>query len=206
MKQLNDLEWVTLATSKDKKLQENLSQVYRDKTCLVATDGHRMHLSNNLPELSPHYLSGYDGQFPDYSYVMPKNEIDIFQLFDYMVTDISNFLTGAISLVKKMRLGSAAVTIERCGDKDSSLLFSVTHNTEGLKLEGVRLYYQTGINSAMLDKFERFNLNAQFLADALQGFKCVSICADDPNSALGARLLKSTDSHHKALIMPIRLS
>ena len=206
MKQLNDLEWVTLATSKDKKTRENLAQVYRDKTCLVATDGHRIHLSNNLPELAPHYLSGYDGQFPDYAYCMPKNEIAIFQLFDYMAKDISNFLISAISLVKKMRLGNAAVTIERCGDKDSSLLFSITHNTEGIKLEDVRLYYQTGINYAMLDKFERFNLSAQFLVDALQGFKCVSICADDPNSAFCARVLRYVDSHRKALIMPIRLS
>ena len=70
-KEISDLDWVRLACSKDIS-RYNLVEVYRDKNTLVATDGYRMHLSNSLPDMAPHYLSGLDAEFPDYTQIMPK--------------------------------------------------------------------------------------------------------------------------------------
>jgi len=61
---MNNLDFVKLAVSKD-KLRYNLTDVYRAPQALVATDSHRLHYSNGLPESTPHYISGdNDRDFP----------------------------------------------------------------------------------------------------------------------------------------------
>ena len=61
---MNNLEFVKLAVSKDKS-RYNLTDVYRAPQAVVATDGHRLHYSNGLPESTPHYISGdNDRDFP----------------------------------------------------------------------------------------------------------------------------------------------
>lgn len=71
---MNTMKYISLACSKDKTHRRHLCEVYRDKTSLVATDGHRLHISNGLPEVEPHYLSGLDAEFPDYRMAFPKDE------------------------------------------------------------------------------------------------------------------------------------
>jgi DNA polymerase III sliding clamp (beta) subunit (PCNA family) len=71
MKDMNTLDFVTLATSKD-DTRYNMTQVYRDKTELVGTDGHRLHYVDNLPPVEkPHFLSGLDAPFPEWRQVIP---------------------------------------------------------------------------------------------------------------------------------------
>lgn len=65
----NNLTWVSKAVSKD-KFRGNLRHVYRDKNAVVASDGHRLHYSNGLPDATPHFIDGYDGEFPDYKRVL----------------------------------------------------------------------------------------------------------------------------------------
>lgn len=62
-----------IAVSKDRS-RPNLCGVYRDKTALYGTDGHRLHFCDNLPATTPHFPSGLDAQFPDCGAVMPKGE------------------------------------------------------------------------------------------------------------------------------------
>lgn len=70
---MNQLEYVELAKSKD-KTRFNLTSVYRDKDRFVATDGHRMHWFISTTVDKPHYLSGMEGEFPNYSAVLPKDK------------------------------------------------------------------------------------------------------------------------------------
>lgn len=67
------LKYIELAKSKDES-RYNLTSVYRDTHHLVATDGHRLHMSNGLPEARPHFLNGIDAEFPDYKQIIPKQD------------------------------------------------------------------------------------------------------------------------------------
>lgn len=76
---MENLDFVKLATSSDKS-RYNLTGVYRDTDKYVATDGHRMHISNGLPEAEPHYTDDTStrfpgAQFPDYKQVIPDSPI-----------------------------------------------------------------------------------------------------------------------------------
>lgn len=68
---METMKYLELAVSKD-STRFNLQRIYRAETELVATDGHRLHLSNGLEKTTPHYVDGYDGAFPEYTQVMPK--------------------------------------------------------------------------------------------------------------------------------------
>lgn len=70
---MDTLKYIELAKSKD-ETRFNLCAVYRDKNHLVATDGHRLHMSNGLPDATPGYLNGLDAQFPDYAQILPKTK------------------------------------------------------------------------------------------------------------------------------------
>lgn len=61
--------FIKLAVSKD-DTRPNLCEVYRDKAEIVATDGHRLHWSNGLPEVQPHFLSGLNAEYPDWRQVV----------------------------------------------------------------------------------------------------------------------------------------
>ncbi len=65
------MKYVELAICKD-KTRVNLTGIYRGKNHFVATDGHRMHLSNGLADAEPHYIDGRDMEFPNVDIVMPK--------------------------------------------------------------------------------------------------------------------------------------
>lgn len=68
---METMKYLELAVSKD-STRFNLQRIYRAETELVATDGHRLHLSNGLEKTTPHFVDGYDGAFPEYTQVMPK--------------------------------------------------------------------------------------------------------------------------------------
>lgn len=69
---MNRQKWLEIATSRDKSAH-SLTEVYRDKTCLVATNGHALHLVTGLAEAEPQYLSGSEMQFPDYQQCIPES-------------------------------------------------------------------------------------------------------------------------------------
>lgn len=75
MKTFDAQKYVQLAVSKD-RTRETITGVYRDKTALVATDGHRLHYLPDMPEVSQgSYLDGRDSQFPDWRQVLPNTPL-----------------------------------------------------------------------------------------------------------------------------------
>ncbi len=70
---MNNLDFVKLAVSKDCG-RYNMTDIYRDTHELVATDGHRLHLVEGLPESKPGFLSGMDVEFPDWRQVVPADK------------------------------------------------------------------------------------------------------------------------------------
>lgn len=91
-------KWVSLARSKD-KTRFNLCSVYRAATSIVATDGHRLHMSNGLPEVEPHFVDDIDGEFPDYTQVLPKTNVPS----DCMLYFISQAVDGSKQQIKRLR-------------------------------------------------------------------------------------------------------
>ncbi|MFN7317953.1 MAG: hypothetical protein ACK5S6_00455 [bacterium] len=77
---MDTIKYLELAVSKDTG-RYNLNSIYRDKTCMVATDGHRLHLVGGLAEIEkPHHLSGIDADYPDYQVVLPKDTTEVCSL------------------------------------------------------------------------------------------------------------------------------
>jgi len=73
---MDTMKYLELAVSKDPS-RYNLCAIYRDTDCMVATDGYRLHMVTNLAPIDkPHFVNGTDGEFPDYTVVIPK-EIQI---------------------------------------------------------------------------------------------------------------------------------
>ena len=79
----NVFNWISLAKGKN-DVRFYLNYVYCDLENIVASDGHRLHLSNNSLNLDPGYYNEamhsveVDGKFPDYNRLIPdvsKNHI-----------------------------------------------------------------------------------------------------------------------------------
>jgi DNA polymerase III sliding clamp (beta) subunit (PCNA family) len=68
---LTNLQWIELAASSD-DTRQNMNGIYRDTKNLVATDGHRLHLSNDMEESKPFHLNGCTLDFPKWEQVIPK--------------------------------------------------------------------------------------------------------------------------------------
>lgn len=69
---IDTMKYLELAVSKD-ATRYNMTSIYRDHDCMVATDGYRLHRVSGLPRIDkPHLLDGSDHQFPNYDYIMPK--------------------------------------------------------------------------------------------------------------------------------------
>lgn len=78
MKEENTLTFVERAVSEDAS-RYSLMKVYRDTKNYVATNGHRLHISTDLPVADPAYIDGSkDSQFPNYAEIFPKNEAKAF--------------------------------------------------------------------------------------------------------------------------------
>lgn len=70
---MDPIKYLELAVSKD-DTRYNMTSIYRDTDCMVATDGFRLHLVGGLSKIDkPHLLNGSDAQFPDYTQVVPQS-------------------------------------------------------------------------------------------------------------------------------------
>lgn len=68
---MDTLQFVKLAVSKDHG-RYNMTSVYRDTDCFVATDGHRLHRQPAPKIDKPHFIDGMDAEFPNYKLVLPQ--------------------------------------------------------------------------------------------------------------------------------------
>lgn len=66
------MDYIAKAKSTD-EYRTNLTSVYRDIDCFVATDGHRLHWINGQTKIEKgYYLDGRDADFPKWDRVMPQ--------------------------------------------------------------------------------------------------------------------------------------
>jgi DNA polymerase III sliding clamp (beta) subunit (PCNA family) len=151
------MEYLELATSKD-ETRSNLCAIWRDKTELVATDGHRLHLQYNLPAIEkPHFINGLDAQFPDWQHVMPKGAAST-KIIVRITADHVKKLKNVVTLIKHTDKHCSALV--NYTEKDISI---VADNSQGMR-----------VDFKLVDNFEKLtpfsiNLNLKYFTDALHG-------------------------------------
>lgn len=148
-------QFVELAVSKDES-RYNICAIYRDKTELVATDGHRLHLQRGLPESTPHYINGLDANFPDWQEVYPKTEavsLAVIKVDSGMVKQLKAFNNMLKSLTDKF------CAIDITFDKD----------VMSIKTRGNIVSHWGNICGSEISKGESFTikLNGNYFLDAL---------------------------------------
>jgi DNA polymerase III sliding clamp (beta) subunit (PCNA family) len=198
---MNNLAYVQKAVSKD-KTRYGIQEVYRDKNRLVATDGHRLHWVNGLPDAEPHYLSGLDAQFPDYNQVIPTE------------------VKGELSFTcHKSTLNEIAALRDFCkkafGDKSAACKLITENEALSLKLTSSNYNGEVSLAIPIADKsgiIPEIGFSLNYFVDCLvspktkYGFQLVTMRFVDSLSPIvieqpGA-LDENKDAH--AIIMPLR--
>lgn len=190
--------FIKLAISKD-DTRFNLCEIYRDKTEIVGCDGSRLHWSNGLPEVRPHFLSGLDAEYPDWKQVLPKGSPEAAcqlwgQTLDY--AKLKAFHTLVKAFDKKSQLVKAENT-------SRGLKLSCSH--DNMKAEII--LPSTEAENMPLEFIVGFNLG--HLLDALKPLDrsnvMVTICFHGVLTPI--RLDYTGDFEHcHAIIMPMRLA
>jgi len=210
MKQLTNMEWVSLAKSDD-KYHLNLCEVYRDKHHLVATDGFRLHCSNGLPEVAPHFPSGMDAQFPDWQAVIPKEERLIETLNLSVTPEFLRALKATVAFCKSIKL-KPIVRVEFQSvyhGKDNTTDFYASLSLdcrERCELDILRL--RSKINNDACQRFEPFEFNLAYLYDALMmpSIRHLSLYKwTDDTKKVATIVAHNDDRSRQAIIMPVLL-
>jgi hypothetical protein len=196
---MNNLQYVERAISKD-ETRSNMCRVYRDKKHLVATDGHRIHFANGLPELEKgHYLDGYDGAFPSWDQVMPTGPV-IAKVDLAISKDEVRKLKAVINFAFKV-LNDRNITCKFRFEKNQLL---VTAQDKQCNLCTIALDFRYESNIP-LDKPIELALNAQYFLDATEPQK------DMFNVVVSLELRGATEGilitvpMGKAIVMPMRM-
>lgn len=197
---LTTTKWLELAASKD-KTRFNLCESYRDKTRLVATDGHRMHIINGLPEVPAHFPSGLDAKFPDYKMVIPKDAP--IATIELTLPDLEA-LCGRLAVMAKLveqETGKKLVGIDASIDtsKDGKHYFCLKYSGENIDCS-VRAEVAISGDPSKID----FGVHAPYLLDALRmGGVTSEIVTVEFRSDLAPIVLKS--GQLLAVVMPCKL-
>jgi DNA polymerase III sliding clamp (beta) subunit (PCNA family) len=151
---METLDYVSLAVSKDAG-RINLTGVYRDKTRLVGTDGHRLHLVDGLPEVEkPHYVDGRDLEFPNYETAF-LSDAQMLCEFPVVKEDIKR-IKALIGLYPKGEYPIAKLAV-RAG----RLFLESTGNQPGLLFS-----LSFSVDQKAVEEFE-IGINLKYLVDAL---------------------------------------
>lgn len=197
---MDTLKFLELAVSKD-KTRNMLTGIYRDRNHLVATNGHRMHYSNGLPDAEPHYLDNRsDVTFPEWRLFQP-DETKINVRIGLNRQDVV-LLVDALKVLKPI-----AKLVSR-----HDYPVRIENNSEGLLLRVKDL--NNIVNASIKLPIEvpqpltsfRLCINCNYLLDALKITDygiielALSITENDCYNPLLLRADKTT-----ALIMPMRM-
>jgi DNA polymerase III sliding clamp (beta) subunit (PCNA family) len=194
---MNNLEFVKLAVSKDKS-RYNLTDVFRAPQALVATDSHRLHYSNGLPESTPHYISGdNDRDFPiDIDAVSTvltiANPLVTVQANASQVVALTKTLTFLVKAMGKTRRAVNLKIAENC------LTISYDAGSEA----------EIGMQWSSSIKVEangegQVNLNPVYLLDALK-MASVNNSNDPLKITLGEGVILLERSELKAVLMGMK--
>jgi len=153
------MKYVEIARSTNKNCS-NLLEVYRDKTEIVATDNHRLHWSNHLPEIEPHYLSGLNAEFPDWRRVLPR--VDLIATAEIgLLAGVKGKLDGLLKCLKvgdnHNRVFVRFIPVE--GDLPARCEIKTT------QLDGMEVFLEFYIITCT-QQFD-FNVNAKYFIEAL---------------------------------------
>lgn len=210
MKQLTNIEWVSLAKSTD-KYRLNLCEVYRDKHHLVATDGFRLHCSNGLPEVSPHFPSGLDAQFPNWQAVVPKDDRLIETLNLIATSEFLRALKATVAFCKSIKLRPIArvefQSVYYAKDNTTDFYAALTVDCKGRsELDILRLRVKIANN--VCERFEPFGINLAYLHDALSmpTVRKLSLYNwTDDTKKVATIMAHDEEKSRQAIIMPVLL-
>lgn len=190
------MQFLERALSKD-ETKAYMTCVYRDKNHLVATDGHRLHVCNGLPDATPGYLDGRVESFPCWQQVVPASSVPAFGLKD---------------LKEFCRLVDKLVGLAKLASSDAPIFIDVSEPTVTLRVDekgSDGSHYSAAIDITRYCYDIRgprsVKLNGSYLFDAVKGlsqigfYKCdVEITKDTAPVVIGV------GEHAKAVIMPLR--
>lgn len=186
-------QFVELAVSKDEN-RYNICSIYRDKTELVATDGHRLHLQRGLPELTPHYIDGLDANFPDWQEVYPKTDT---------VSEAVIRVDSAI--VKKLKAFNGM--LKSLTDKNCKIEITFDQNCMSIKTGGAIVIYWVNICKSEIRKGKSFtiSLDGNYFFDALSlAPKHGEFYTIEYRSELSPVIIKRSLANEEALIGQMR--
>jgi len=186
MSNIDTMKYLETAISKDPS-RYNLTAIYRDIDCMVATDGYRLHMVTGLTKIDkPHLLNGSDAQFPDYTQVIPKetqllanirlDKKQLKQLKDYVT------FTGKDTVSRLTIDGDGLMLSVAVGNVKATILFETKEYFNGLKTTGIKA-------SQLLEAL---------LPDSLM---VIETCTKER----GPLVIQSTVYNTKAIVMPCRL-
>jgi DNA polymerase III sliding clamp (beta) subunit (PCNA family) len=186
-------QFVELAVSKDES-RYNLCSIYRDKTELVATDGHRLHLQRGLPELTPHFINGLDAQFPEWQQIYPKNDavsIAVIRVNSAVVKQLKTFNNMLKTLT----------------DKFCAIDLTFDNMAMSIKTRGNIVSHWTNICGSEISKGESFTitLNGNYFLDALSlAPKHGEFYTIEYRGEFSPLIIKRSLANEEAVIMPIK--
>lgn len=183
---MDTMKYLETAVSKDPS-RYNLCSIFRDADKMVATDGYRLHMVSGLPKIDkPHLLNGTDGQFPDYTQVIPESTqrlVDV-KLDKKQLKALKDYVafTGK-GTVSRLTVNKSGILLSATvGNITASILLEVEDFHNGLQVTG---------------------LKAAQLFDALIPDCLMSIQTGTKGHA--PLVLESYSYNTKAIIMPCRL-
>ena len=186
-------QFVEIAVSKEES-RYNLCAIYRDKTELVATDGHRLHLQRGLPESTPHYINGLDANFPDWREVYPKTDI---------VSEAVIRVDSAI--VKKLKAFNGM--LKSLTDKNCKIDITFDQNCMSIKTGGDIVTHWGSICKNEIRKGQSFTikLNGNYFLDAVSlAPKHGEFYTIEYRGELSPVIIKRSLANEEALIMPMK--
>lgn len=201
---MNTQTFIELAKARNAH-QHQLNEVYRHEVGLVATDGHRLHISNGLPSSTPHFPSGLDAEFPDYSHIVKASEgankdAITLSLLPAKRKEVKRFqqqLKTLITLVRRIDASTFAV-----------MLITTRAGKAYLKFQSGELKFFITIPCECDPIKSRRQVNLTYLADAIKLVElgaCEVSLPKDPMQVIRFDLVGGT-SKTQAYVMPLRMS
>lgn len=193
---MDTTKYIELAKSKD-TTRFNLQHVYRDVNHIVATDGHRMHFANSLPDANPHFIDGYDGAFPEWKQIIPKQvptgKIEYCHI-GQNATRVLKVLKQILSLAKDNDRGCC---VELHLDDEKPVTIKLKAASLNVTLEHVTPFTYTGEPVVI-------GVNLSYFNDAISFLKDHSFTIDI-HGELGPMQVHAMGESIKAILMPMRL-
>lgn len=186
-------QFLELATSKD-ETRYNLCAIYRDKTELVATDGHRLHLQRGLPEMTPHFINGLDALFPDWRQVYPKTDA-----VSIAVIRIDSAIVKKLKTLNNM--------LKTLNDKFCAIDITFDKDSMSIKTRGNIVSHWANVCQSEISKGESFTitLNGNYFLDALSlAPKHGEFYTVEYRGELSPVIIKRSLANEEALIMPMK--